>query len=239
MDGGRRRGEEILVAVDFVKAAQEWDPDTGNSSNYLVLRFAQTEFRVKVVEEEMAHFIAAAMRHQTTPHVSDEDLVSGPREAPRTVMDAPLEEHLYTDPRYAHYAKAEEEDEDDGEVVFGGDVPQVAAAPQMFETDDFADTEEAVPRVIERSSVQQRKDQIQQTLQNRAQVSESDRLKVLRQKARQVPHRRVRSDENGYPDPDDVRQVARATRRVIEQPEVQHTPVHTSIQGDDDGFEQG
>jgi hypothetical protein len=237
----------MKLTVDFVRAVQEWDADTRASSNYLVLCFARTEFRVAVSEDAMVRFVAAAAS-QNAPDVqyaadgaeafprkrsittASQDLERCDERAERC-EDRPVEENVYTAPHVSAPILAGYEED----LIFGED-PDVAvvAPPQTFNTDDLRVFEEE--RRAEPSSTDQRKAQIDAVRGLREDTAVRERLKMLRQKAMQTPPRRVLSDEMGNPEPTAPSKKSHASFAAAE---VIQREIHAKLDQDDDGFAQG
>ncbi len=234
----------MKIAVDFVKAGQEWDPNTGNQRNYLLLAFGGKQFRVDVSEAEMERFISAAMNGREPSLASayehgadiqlDTESYIGPSDEQFLVGEVdesdmePVEEVVYQRDEVA----------DDGDFVFGGDVERTVDPPALFNTDDLPDPQDNRPPAP-LSPVQKRLEQIKAQQGNRP--AQQRKEEKMRRRAQQRPPRRVRTDEMGYPDPADVEAVSRRIPRQQPQggPEVRETHVPDPLDGDEDGFEQG
>lgn len=216
----------MKIAVEFVRAGQEWDPNTGRSSNYLLLSFGGKQFRVECTETEMGDFITQAAGGAAVPEPEyagpgDESFAFG--EYGEDLDDEPVDEVLY-DRDAAPRTEG-------GDFVFGGDLPEdtPVASPVLFDVGALPDNSETRP-APPLGSMQQRKANIETRLEQRPIKLRKQRQDALRAKARQIPRRKHDADEAGNP-------VVPAQSMPMRHPE--HAPEATQSGGDDDLFAQG
>ncbi len=251
----------MKIAVDLVKAAQEWDPNTGEQSNYLLLSFAGKQFRVQVSEEEMQYFLAEAVTSAQEP-ASMQTVYNQSQtiHSQNQGIELASEVDDYYGPSDEQFVVGgiDEFDVEDtgepleeviydgttGDKVFGGDVESTVEPPTLFNTEELPEVEDDRPEPPP-SSQQQRRQQIRKVQDARDTASLKE--KKLRQRAKKVPMRRVPADEAGYPEQSAVASIARSKGVVAERtpprapqgPEVRQTHVSEAFDGDEDGFEQG
>lgn len=219
----------MKIAMDFLRAGQEWSPDTGEQQNYLILAFSGREFRFEVTEREAEDFISQAMGGAsvaTEPYEgpTDNDLLFGEEYAHEE--DPQIEEILY------------EREEDlprntEGDLVFGGDMAPVEA-PTMFDTANLPAQEEPERPPPPQSPADRAKELRESKLAGRPRptLKMKERVEKLRAKSRKRPAKRVDADEAGHP-------IVPPRQSEHAGPAVQHQPHTTSLDGDDDVFGQG
>jgi hypothetical protein len=185
----------MKIVVDLVRVRQEWDPDTREQHNCLVIRIADREFEVQCAEEDVAAVVASAVH-------GDFQVVGGALGMVHSAgwiesRDEVQDEVVETFPDL--------EDEDEGVV---SDPPSPFAS---FPEDAFTPPEQE----HEPTAQETRKAQI------KAKQTEALRLRHaqkedMKRRARQVPPRRVSADEMGYPEvPQTAPQAARTLQDVV------------------------
>lgn len=206
----------MKITVDFVRAEQHWDPDTGAQHNFLVFSFAGKEHRIECEEEDIVGAVKASR--------SEPSAVSG-LDAHASALSRVSEEGWdgSVEDEQGDFAAEELERE------FGGDVPVVNNPPVAF-----AAIEPPKPRPTENAEAL-RRGMIEESLASRGRSGSSikaEKLARLRQVAQRAPHTRVDKDDMGYP--------VVAGPAVVRKPG-QATIVRKEIAsgGDDDPFGQG
>lgn len=238
----------MKIVVDFVRAGQEWDPTTGEQSNYVVFAFAGKEMTFPVDETTLVAMIqqskngTAVSAHVGPGSFHDQAATEDP-----DAYHGPTDDEFLVDLGEPTSSPDETEVVYSGQdEVFGGDVEPVAP-PTLFDTDHL---EEPEPPHREPTDVTKRMKQLQDKRKQVAPAMQArkERLAALREKAKKVPMVRVRKDEMGYPEKADVAALSaqmggpRQTPRFAHgAPEVEQRNISAPDldDGDEDGFEQG
>ena len=198
----------MRIIVDFIAARQEWNPDTGEQQNYLVMEFAGREYTFAVTESELVSAVQAAKTGERPEAV--EVGVAGLSELNEMVEDSDLSEQAEDVPVRPP-------------AMFQSD-PGSGVMATDISTDEMPGTEPARPQ--EPSASVQRKASIAAKHQE---SPARQKLKEMRERAKSVPHRRVESDEMGYP-------VVSGGGNGAPEVEITRKPVIKEI--DEDGFGQ-
>lgn len=212
----------MKITVEFVRAEQHWDPDSGAQQNFLVFSFADREHRIECSEED----IVEAIRASRAAPASASSGVSG-LDAHASALGRVTDDDEWggePEDEYGDFAAEELERE------FGGDAPVVNNPPVSF-----AAVEPPRPRPTENAETL-RRGMIEEGLANRARSGSSikaDKLARLREVAQRAPHSRVEKDEMGYP----VVTGPVVARKSVGQPTIIRK--ETASEGDDDPFGQG
>ena len=236
----------MKIAVEFVKAGQEWDPNTRRSNNYLILAFGGKQFRVECSEDEMEGFIAEAAGGRPPPEPqyagpTDESFAMG--EYGEELDEDPVEEVIYD--------RDAAERTPDGDFVFGGiddtqsslllNLPEdePVTAPVLFDTNELPEVAPAQRPAPQLSPTKQREAHIDAQLSGRPVRLRKQRQQAMRAKAQAAPQRRVSSDSSGNPIvPEEHRLRTQPTNNPAHiPPEVQPAPMPEA--SDDDLFAQG
>jgi hypothetical protein len=207
----------MKITVDFVRAEQHWDPDSGAQQNFLVFYFAGKEHRIECDEED----VVGAIRSSRTAAPVASGLDAHANALGRVTED---EWGAGVEDEQGDFAAEELERE------FGGDASVVNNPPMTF-----AAAEPLMPRPTENAEAL-RRGMIEEGMASRARSGSSikaDKLARLRQVAQRAPHNRVEKDEMGYP--------IVAGPAVAKKSAGQATIVRKEIAsgGDDDPFGQG
>lgn len=205
----------MKITVDFIRAEQHWDPDTGEQCNFLVFSFAGKEHRVPCSEEDIVGAVRSAKAPAATP-----DGIEAHAGALRRVEDSSWSEEV--EDEVGDVAAEELERE------FGGDVP-VNNPPLTF-----VEPEPLKPRPTENAE-RLRRELIEQGMSVRPRTTASvkaEKLARLRQVAQRAPQNRVGQDEMGYPIV-----AAAAAPRTSAQPSIVRKEIPAA--NDDDPFGQG
>lgn len=211
----------MKIIVDFLRAEQHWNPDTGDQQNFLIFGFAGREHKIPCEEQDIIQAIRSSPTQATKISTAGPDGVSGAQEdEPTALAYSPLPEYL----------EGEEPDELEQEMLGGLDENRAISNPPVT----FENTVEAAAPEQPKSDVDQRKDLIAQGLasrpRSRASIlkEKSDRMRAV---AKLAPMRTIAAGEGGNPDVPESQQVAGPAPTVqrMKRPEVK----------DDDQFEQG
>lgn len=197
----------MKILVEFIRAEQHWVPDTGEQQNYLVFGFGGREHKIVCTEADIIQSIREAQGMAVTPSqpIRTESSFVPQGEEPEDTGPDELEQELER-----------------------GDEP-VANPPVMFEN-----PAEAASPEKPKSSVDQRRDLIAQSLESRPRTKEkilAEKEARKREIAKRAPVRTLPYDAVGNPIGPNVQPVAgpAPTVRRIERPETK----------DDDQFQQG
>lgn len=160
----------MMIAVNFVTARQEWNPDTGKQQNFMVMEFAGRNYTFEVTEAELVHAIQTARASGVGP----EEETDGGGE------DEPGEDDAY----YGEDVPVEPP------AMFKSDT---GIAMVDISTDtvpvETTRTRELLPGDARRLAIAERRPE------NPARA----KLQEMRKRAVSVPMRRVPKDDMGYP----------------------------------------
>lgn len=196
----------MKILVEFVRAEQHWVPDTGEQQNYLVFSFGGREHKILCTEADIIQSIREAQGVAVTP------------------QPIRVEPSFVPQDEESEYAGPDELEEE----LERGDEP-VANPPVLFEN-----PADAAPQEKPKSSVDQRKDLIAQSLESRPRTKEkilAEKEARKREIAKRAPVRSLPHDAVGNPVGPSVQPVSgpAPTVRRVERPETK----------DDDQFQQG
>lgn len=169
----------MKIIVDFVRAEQHWDPDSGVQQNYLVFAFGGREHRIPCEENDVVEAVKAARRPARAEAPSD------PHAAALGFTDEPVAPPPELTP-----------EQEQLEREFGGDVQPLANPPVLFEAvdgprPDPTQNAELIRRGMIGEGMESRprsRDKIKQ-----------EKLDRMRAVAQTAPHNRVAKDDMGYP----------------------------------------
>jgi hypothetical protein len=203
----------MKIIVEFIRAEQHWNPDTGAQQNFLVFGFAGREHKIPCEEQDIIQAIRSAPHGTRAAAPADEDEHAG------AFAVSPNPE----------YSEGEGPDELEQEMLGGLDENQALSNPPVT-------FENPVETAAERpkSDVDQRKEMIEQGLASRPRSRASilkeknDRMRAV---AKLAPMRTIAAGEGGNPDVPESQQLAGPVPTVkrVKRPETK----------DDDRFEQG
>lgn len=206
----------MKITVDFVRAEQHWDPDSGNQQNFLVFSFAGKEHRIECEEADIVGAVKAS--RSTSPAANGLD-------AHASALGRVSDDEWDGDAEDEQGDLAAEELERE----FGGDTP-VNNPPVTF-----AAVEPPKPRPTENGETI-RRGLIEEGMAGRPRTASSikaDKLARLREVAQRAPHARVEKDDMGYP----VIAGPAVPRRTAGQATIVRKEIAPG--GDDDPFGQG
>ena len=222
----------MKILVDFVRAEQHWDPDTGDQQNYLIFGFGGVEHKIPVEEKDIVAAVKAAGRREPTDGVDAhaaalarmdrEESGADPMRASRVAMDREMLDQM------------EDEAAEELEREFGGDVGDdvpVTNPPVLFAAVDD-------PRPDPTQNAEHmRRSMIGAGMGDRPRTRDKikqEKLDRMRATAQMAPQMRVEKDDMGYPvvQAPSARGPSVGAGATIERRPIANT-------GDDDPFGQG
>ncbi len=176
----------MKIVVNFITARQDWDPDTGEQTNFVVIEFAGRQYAFKVTEEELIAAIQGSRANAVAGAIEDSE--------DSAELDLGIEEREFggdfgtTDENKPVVPPFTFQNDSTTAIDIGTD-GDIDVQPSTYP--EPVKTAEATPRERRKADIKSKR--------SPAVSAARQKLNDMKQRAKQVPQRKVPKDDMGYP----------------------------------------